>query len=162
MSEATYHSLSSRGSYRVRPNQASSLAETTASRKAMELKARDVRALIRSLQRWGDIRQRYDVIVTDSNLQDKNQGMMLDVVDEIVAICAEAVQEKRARVAAGKTFTNRSVLFSWRGVHNINAEIVFYRHRDLQIVYKILSKLDDPYKWTIPFENITPAWNWLA
>ena len=35
----------------------------TASQKAMELKERDVRALIRGLQRWGDIRQRYDIIV---------------------------------------------------------------------------------------------------
>ena len=35
----------------------------TASQKAMELKERDVRVLIRSLQRWGDIRQRYDIIV---------------------------------------------------------------------------------------------------
>jgi len=38
-------------------------ARKTASQKAMELKERDVRVLIRSLQRWGDIRQRYDVIV---------------------------------------------------------------------------------------------------
>jgi len=29
----------------------------------MELKERDIRVLVRSLQRWGDIRQRYDVIV---------------------------------------------------------------------------------------------------
>ena len=36
----------------------------TASQKAMELKERDVRVLIRSLQRWGDIRLRYDVIVS--------------------------------------------------------------------------------------------------
>lgn len=36
----------------------------TASQKAMELKERDVRVLIRSLQRWGDINQRYDVIVS--------------------------------------------------------------------------------------------------
>lgn len=35
----------------------------SASQKAMELKERDVRVLIRSLQRWGDIRQRYDIIV---------------------------------------------------------------------------------------------------
>ena len=35
----------------------------TASQKAMELKERDVRVLIRSMQRWGDIRDRYDVIV---------------------------------------------------------------------------------------------------
>ena len=40
----------------------------TASQKAMELKERDVRVLIRSLQRWGDIRQRYDVIVRGNEL----------------------------------------------------------------------------------------------
>jgi chromodomain-helicase-DNA-binding protein 1 len=40
-------------------------ARKTASQKAMELKERDVRVLIRSLQRWGDIRQRYDVIVSN-------------------------------------------------------------------------------------------------
>lgn len=38
----------------------------TASQKAMELKERDVRVLIRSLQRWGDVRQRYDIIVSSS------------------------------------------------------------------------------------------------
>ncbi len=39
----------------------------SASQKAMELKERDVRVLIRSLQRWGDIRQRYEVIVSWSS-----------------------------------------------------------------------------------------------
>ena len=38
----------------------------TASQKAMELKERDVRILIRSMQRLGDIHQRYDVIVVVS------------------------------------------------------------------------------------------------
>jgi chromodomain-helicase-DNA-binding protein 1 len=36
----------------------------TATQKAMELKERDLRVLIRSMQRWGDIRLRYDVIVS--------------------------------------------------------------------------------------------------
>lgn len=35
----------------------------SASQKAMELKERDIRVLVRSLQRWGDVRQRYDTIV---------------------------------------------------------------------------------------------------
>lgn len=39
-------------------------ARKTASQKAMEMKERDIRVLIRSLQRWGDIRQRYEVIVS--------------------------------------------------------------------------------------------------
>lgn len=39
-------------------------ARKTAGQKALELKERDIRVLVRSLQRWGDIRQRYDVIVS--------------------------------------------------------------------------------------------------
>lgn len=35
----------------------------TAAQRSMELKERDVRVLIRSLQRWGDIRVRYETIV---------------------------------------------------------------------------------------------------
>jgi chromodomain-helicase-DNA-binding protein 1 len=35
----------------------------TAAQRAMELKDRDLRVLVRSLQRWGDIRLRYDDIV---------------------------------------------------------------------------------------------------
>ncbi|KAF8070626.1 SNF2 family N-terminal domain-containing protein [Lyophyllum atratum] len=140
----------------------------TASQKAMELKERDVRVLIRSLQRWGDIRQRYDTIVTESKLQDKNRGMMLDVSDEIIEICAQAVKDsedqKRSRVAAGETLTNaqksKAVLVTCRGVGNINAETVLSRNRDLRILYNILSDLDDPYKWSIPIDNIRPTLNW--
>jgi chromodomain-helicase-DNA-binding protein 1 len=40
----------------------------TAAQRAMELKERDVRVLIRSLQRWGDIRVRYDDIVGRSSV----------------------------------------------------------------------------------------------
>ena len=39
-------------------------AATKSQQFAMELKERDIRVLVRSLQRWGDIRQRYDDIVS--------------------------------------------------------------------------------------------------
>uniref|UniRef100_A0A8H8CP59 Transcription regulator n=1 Tax=Psilocybe cubensis TaxID=181762 RepID=A0A8H8CP59_PSICU len=140
----------------------------TASQKAMELKERDVRVLIRSLQRWGDIRQRYDVIVAEAKLQDKNKGMMFDVAEEIIDICEQAVkdseEQKRLRIASGETLTNaqksKAVLVTCRGVGNINAETVLSRHRDLSILYNILSELDDPYKWSIPIDNIRPTLNW--
>ncbi|THG99366.1 hypothetical protein EW026_g2965 [Hermanssonia centrifuga] len=141
----------------------------TASQKAMELKERDVRVLIRSLQRWGDIRQRYDVIVTESKLQDKNRGMIIDTADDIIELCSRAVDEnnaeKRARLAAGETLTNaqksKAVLVSYRNVGNINAETVLSRHRDLQVLFKYLNELnDDVYNWQIPIENIRPTLNW--
>ena len=38
----------------------------TAAQRAMDLKERDIRVLVRSLQRWGDVRLRYDIIVRAS------------------------------------------------------------------------------------------------
>ena len=88
---------------------------------------------------------------------------MLDVADEIIDICAQAVKDsedqKRSRIAAGETLTNaqksEAVLVTCRGVGNINAETLLSR-----ILYAILSDLDDPYKWSIPIENIRPTLNW--
>ncbi|KAI0706827.1 transcription regulator [Cerioporus squamosus] len=142
----------------------------TPSQKAMELKERDVRVLVRSLQKWGDIRQRYDTIVTEAKLTEKNRGMIQDVADDIIELCARAVDEnnaeKRARMEAGETLTNaqksKAVLVTYRNVNNINAETVLSRHRDLQILFKYLDPLseDERYNWTIPIENIRPTLNW--
>ncbi|KAL1939797.1 hypothetical protein VTO73DRAFT_9497 [Trametes versicolor] len=142
----------------------------TPSQKAMELKERDVRVLVRSLQKWGDIRQRYDIIVNEAKLQDKNRGMIQDTSDDIIDLCVKAVEEnnaeKRARIEAGETLTNaqksKAVLVTYRGVNNINAETVLSRHRDLQILFKYLDPIsqDDMYTWTIPIDNIRPTLNW--
>ncbi|KZT08349.1 transcription regulator [Laetiporus sulphureus 93-53] len=140
----------------------------TATQKAMELKERDVRVLIRSLQRWGDIRQRYDIIVSEAKLQDKNRAMIIDTADDIVELCARAVEEnnaeKRARIQAGETLTNaqksKAVLVTYRNVGNINAETVLSRHRDLRILYNYLQDVQDVYTWQIPVDNIRPTLNW--
>ncbi|OSX66449.1 hypothetical protein POSPLADRAFT_1177922 [Postia placenta MAD-698-R-SB12] len=140
----------------------------TASQKAMELKERDVRVLIRSLQRWGDIRQRYDIIVAEAKLQDKNRAMIVDTADDIIELCTRAVDEsnaeKRARIAAGETLTNaqksKAVLVTYRNVGNINAETVLSRHRDLRILHEYLHALPDVYTWQIPIDNIRPTLNW--
>jgi chromodomain-helicase-DNA-binding protein 1 len=142
----------------------------TAGQKAMELKERDLRVLIRSMQRWGDIRVRYDVIVEEAKLKDKDRGMIRDTVDEIISMCTHAVDDneaqKRERQAAGETLTNaqksKAVLVTYRNVNNINAETVVSRNRDLRILYDHLHQLadDDLYDWAIPSDNIRPTLNW--
>lgn len=94
--------------------------------------------------------------------------MILDIADEILDICTQAVKEsedqKRSRIAAGETLTNaqksKAVLVTCRGVGNINAETVISRFRDLRILFTHLSELPDPYKWSIPIDNIRPTLNW--
>ncbi|TFK54148.1 transcription regulator [Heliocybe sulcata] len=143
-------------------------ARKSASQKAMELKERDLRVLVRSLQRWGDIRTRYDIIVQESKLQNKDRGMIYDVSDDIVDLCTRAVDEnnaqKRARVEAGETLTNaqksKAVLVTYRNVGNINAETVVSRTRDLKILYDYMQRQDNVYEWELPVENVRPVLNW--
>lgn len=107
--------------------------------------------------------------VAEAKLQDKNRGMIIDTADDIIDLCAKAVEEnnteKRARMMAGETLTNaqksKAVLVTYQNVGNINAETVLSRHRDLQILYTYLHELsDDVYNWSIPIDNIRPTLNW--
>src|SRR5882757_3576443 len=96
--------------------------------------------------------------------------MIMDVADEIIEVCSQAVeqnnQEKRDRIAAGETLTNaqksKAVLVTFRNVGNINAETVLSRYRDLRILHNLLGEFttDELYNWSIPIENIRPTLNW--
>src|SRR6266478_4646516 len=98
--------------------------------------------------------------------------MIIDVVDDIVELCAAAVDEnntqKQTRVAAGETLTtaqkSKAVLVTYRNVGNINAETVLSRTRDLHILYNILSPLstEELYAWSIPVDNIRPYIYWVG
>ncbi len=94
--------------------------------------------------------------------------MLLNVADEIVELCRQAVKEnedrKAAIASAGGTLSNaqksKAVLVTYRGVSSINAETVVTRYRDLRLLYNLLSDVEDAYKWSIPVENIRPTLNW--
>ncbi|KAH7108397.1 transcription regulator [Auriculariales sp. MPI-PUGE-AT-0066] len=142
----------------------------TAAQRALDLKERDIRVLVRSLQRWGDIRLRYDIIVKESRLEDKNRQLIIDTCDEIVNYCKQAVEEhndhlKNKGPALGLnaiTQKSKAILVSFRNVQNINAETVISRVHELRILYEYLHPLnmDEIYQWNIPVDNIRPTLNW--
>jgi len=57
-------SVATAGDKKKKESKAPAPARKTAAAKSMELKDRDIRVLVRSLQRWGDVRTRYDEIVS--------------------------------------------------------------------------------------------------
>jgi chromodomain-helicase-DNA-binding protein 1 len=95
--------------------------------------------------------------------------MMIDIADDIVETCEQAVKinetEKKAKAASGQTLTpaqkSKAVLVTFRNVGNINAETLLSRTRDLKVLYEQLKDLgDDVYDWIIPVDNIRPTLNW--
>ncbi|KAG9057905.1 hypothetical protein FS842_002907 [Serendipita sp. 407] len=145
-------------------------ARKSANAKSMELKDRDIRVLARSLQRWGDVRRRYEVIVRDARLENKNQGVIYEASDGIVEECETAVKahksEIRERIASGQTLTpaqkSKAVLVTFRGVSGINAETIVSRFHELSVLCDHLERLDDKYTWVLPVENIRPTLNWSS
>ncbi|KZO98784.1 hypothetical protein CALVIDRAFT_548825 [Calocera viscosa TUFC12733] len=140
----------------------------TAAQKSMELKERDIRVLIRGLQKWGDIRLRFEDIVKEARLDDKNRDVLIATSDEVQKICEDAIeknrQERAARQEAGEVVLplqkSKAVLVSYRGVANVNADTVVSRIRDLSLLHKELDKVSDPYSWRIPAEHLRPTLNW--
>ncbi|KAG8929248.1 hypothetical protein FRC00_001510 [Tulasnella sp. 408] len=138
----------------------------TALQRSMELKERDIRVLVRSLQRWGDVRQRFDDVVRDAKLEDKNQSIIMDTADQIVQACEEALESSReqkrqqAAQGLGPTPKHKAVLVTFRGVSGINAETVVSRVNELKILNDHLARIEDATKWNLPVDNVRPTLNW--
>lgn len=111
--------------------------------RAVDMSDRDMRVLIRGLQRFGDIRHRYDAIVKDAKLESKNRTIILDTVDELIQTCRDAIVAKQdliqSRKAAGDevptAMKNKAVLVNFKGISSINAETVVQRADQLKILH---------------------------
>ncbi|KWU44413.1 hypothetical protein RHOSPDRAFT_18100, partial [Rhodotorula sp. JG-1b] len=141
----------------------------TDAQRSMELKERDLRNLVRGLQRFGDIRHRYDSIVKDARLESKNRTVVTQAVDDLLKICKEELQKKHDTLERMKAnneeitnkFRNQAVLVTFRGINNINAETTVQRAEELKILHSHLHKAPNALKWELPLDNVkaTSAWN---
>ena len=142
----------------------------TAAQRSVELKERDLRVLIRGIQRWGDIRYRAEPIIREGKLQDKNMQVLIQISDELVKLCEEAVAEHtafmRGKQERGEEISSalrqKAVLVSCRGITGINAETVLIRHYDLRLLAETLDNVDDPMSWKIPVEHLKATLNWAG
>jgi chromodomain-helicase-DNA-binding protein 1 len=119
-------------------------ARKSDAQRSMELKERDLRVLVRGLQRFGDIRHRYDAIVKDARLENKNRTIITQTIDDLLKTCRDAIEAKQdlleSRKAAGDEITvamkNKAVLVTFKSISNINAETVIQRAEELKIVHQ--------------------------
>ena len=151
----------------AKPKKTSAVRKTQGQR-SLELKERDLRVLLRGIQRWGDVRYRYDVIVAEGKLQDKNRAVLLQASDELVALSEEKLAEHQAFIKGkqerGEEITSalrqRAVLVNYRGISNINAETVLIRHYELHLLADVLEAAEDPLQWRIPVDSLKSTLNW--
>lgn len=129
---------------------------------------RDLRVLIRGLQKWGPIRTRYDTIVEEAKLTAKNRVVIIQTCDDILNQAEEAVQnhktELRVMQEKGEVISSslrqKAILFTFRGISGINAETVVARHYELKALVEHFKRIEDVEHYAIPHENLKPTMNW--
>ena len=150
------------------PKSKGSAARKTSGQRSLELKERDVRVLLRGIQRWGDLRYRYNEIVSEGKLQDKNRSVLMQASSELVGLAEEKLAEHHAflkgKQERGEEITSalrqRAVLINYRGISHINAETLLIRHHELHLLAEILEQVDDVKQWRIPTESLKSTLNW--
>lgn len=114
-------------------------AGKTKAQRSIELAEKDIRMLVRGIQKFGDIRYRYEKISKDSKLENKNRTIVQQAADELIKACRTAMDEKehelKAKADAGEdTKKHKAVLISFRNTTSINAETTLGRHENLKIL----------------------------
>ncbi|MBW0479826.1 hypothetical protein O181_019541 [Austropuccinia psidii MF-1] len=136
-----------------------------------ELNLKESRDLIRAIQHFGDIRQRYNTIVKYAKLESKDRSILLKFVDELKDVCERALVENEKAIQqkrqAGEEITpaikNRAVLIEFRNISNINADTVVNRINDLKLLHDELSSEREPLNWRHPAQSLkastTTGWS---
>ncbi|KAI9634188.1 putative Chromodomain helicase [Dioszegia hungarica] len=136
--------------------------------RTLELKERDLRVLIRGIQKWGDIRQRYDPIVKDSKLEGKNRVMMIQTCEDIISEAEAQVAKHKAHVRdlqergdpLSSSLRQKAVLFTYKNVAGINAETITSRYYELKAVIEHFKRVGDIENYRIPVDSLKPTTNW--
>ncbi|WWC72124.1 uncharacterized protein I206_106084 [Kwoniella pini CBS 10737] len=152
-----------------KPKAAAQPRKTTAQR-ALELKERDLRVLIRGIQKWGDIRLRYEPIVKEAKLEGKNRVVIIQTCEDIITQAEEAVAAHKAHLRdlqekgepISSSLRQKAILFTYKTVTAINAETVVARYYELKALVEHFKRIDDISEYDIPYDNLKPTMNWTV
>lgn len=162
-------------------------AGKTKAQRAIELNEKDIRLLVRGIQRFGDIRFRYEKVVQDAKLEKKNRTVVLQHAEEITKACKAALaaheEELKARATNGEEVNKKvqkAIIVTHHGASSINAETTLSRSRNLKIlndgesdvpsvhrpqfnltpVIAVMSAQGDLANWRLPVDHLKSTQNW--
>ena len=158
------------GSPKPQKGKGNASLKKSAAQKSLELRERDYRVLIRGLQKWGDVRSRYELIVKEARLEAKNRVLITQTSEDVIVQAEAAVGEHRAHIldlqARGEPISSslrqKAILFTYQGVSGLNAETIVARHYGLKAVVEHFKRVEDPDRYSIPHDNLKPTQNWTV
>ena len=120
------------------------------------LSEKDIRALIRSLLKYGDTDTRLDDILTDADLAHKDRDVVKEKLAQLKKACSDAVTAHNLQKSAGKP---KMISLTFEGITGINAGILIQRIEDLEFLnLRMKSQSLDSFRITGTVKPVT-GWN---
>ncbi|KAJ1893816.1 ATP-dependent DNA helicase Hrp3, partial [Coemansia sp. IMI 209127] len=146
------------------------------------LSEKEIRALIRGVQKFGSPEHRFEQVVTEAELEGKNAESVKERGLELIKMCEDALRNHLhgngadAEAAAtggggggddedlvsGFKRNAKAILLTFHGVHSVNAGVVAQRVTDLSVLSKRLelpTMREDPTKFRIGVP-LKPVHHW--
>ncbi|EGW34939.1 transcriptional regulator [Spathaspora passalidarum NRRL Y-27907] len=143
-----------------------------------QLSEKEIRGIYRSILRLGDLSGKWEQLVEEGSITNKNPVLVKHAYNEIINTSRQLVKEEEARRAQAlselekkakeqrdkplapgepnptalwiaKKKEKKAVLFEYQGVKNINAELVLNRPVDMKLLEKLVPK-DHPLSFELP------------
>ncbi|KAI8324130.1 hypothetical protein GQ54DRAFT_84019, partial [Martensiomyces pterosporus] len=144
---------------------------------------KEVRALIRGVQKFGSPENRYDQVVAEAELDGKDPDAVKEVCQELIKSCEDALRSHLHGGSAGNGAAGdadsaaggddedlvsgykrnaKAILLTFRGVHSVNAGVVAQRATDLAVLCRRIEQpalREDPTKFRIGVP-LKPVHHW--
>ncbi|CAG8646006.1 20720_t:CDS:10 [Gigaspora margarita] len=147
--------------------------KNSSSSKSRELSIKDIRALYKSVLKFGDIHVRYEDVVNDADLQDKNKEQLFEAYNSLYGVCEKAVKDYEIANDANPNGQqtrsipnprNKAIQASYNGVDKLNAGLFIQRIAELRRLDKMMKDFSSPDKFKIsdstkPVNNWTVSWD---
>lgn len=144
-----------------------------------QLSEREIRGIYKAILRLGDLAGKWEQLVEEGNISNKNPVLIKHAYNEIINISKKLVKEEESRRAkalaelerkaaelkdkstvilngsapmalwVAKKKEKKAVLFEYHGVKNINAELVLSRPHDMKLLYNVIPK-KNPVSFELP------------
>ncbi|KAK9476757.1 SNF2 family N-terminal domain-containing protein [Lipomyces japonicus] len=117
---------------------------------------KDVRSIYRLILRYGDLRLQWDRIAEDGTFSHKDPARIKETFDAIIACSKNAIEKEDAlrqnlmqtNYELAKKKERKAILFEYKGIKNLNAELILQRPKDLNVLYDAIH-LDHLYDFKL-------------
>ena len=150
-----------------------------------ELSEKEIRGIYRSILRFGDLSGKWNQLVEDGSISNKNPVLIKHAYNEIINISKKLVREEEARRAEAlaeleqkakeqkfsandkeggtalwiaKKKEKKAVLFEYQGVKHLNAELILSRPPDMKLLLLLIPE-DKPTSLVLN-KNVKLIQNW--